>query len=153
MSRIDIIILIIAGLGAIQGFMKGFVLSITSLLGLILGYYLSVRFGWIIEGYLAGESGVSNPLYHVLAFVLAFLLVVIIMYFIGKSIETLLEMASLGCVNRIAGALFGIFKGLLLVAALIYVLELADVKSAIVTKAHKEASIFWKPIAELVIKK
>lgn len=153
MSRIDIIILIIAGLGAIHGFMKGFVLSITSLLGLILGYYLSVRFGWIIEGYLVGEGGVSNPLYQVLAFVLCFLLVVIIMYFIGKSIETMLEMASLGCVNRIAGAMFGIFKGLLLVAALIYVMELADVKSVLITKDQKEASMFWKPIVGLVIKK
>jgi len=153
MSRIDIIILIIAGLGAIHGFMKGFVLSITSLLGLILGYYLSVRFGWIIEGYLVGEGGVSNPLYQVLAFVLCFLLVVIIMYFIGKSIETMLEMASLGCVNRISGAMFGIFKGLLLVAALIYVMELADVKSVLITKEQKEASMFWKPIVGLVIKK
>jgi len=75
------------------------------------------------------------------------------MYFIGKSIETMLEMASLGCVNRIAGAMFGIFKGLLLVAALIYVMELADVKSVLITKDQKEASMFWKPIVGLVIKK
>lgn len=150
MSQIDIAILVVAGLGAIQGLFKGFVLSITSLLGLILGFYLSLRFAWLIEGFLREATGSNTPLIHILAFALCYLLVIVIMYFIGKSIEKMLELASLGCFNRIGGALFGIFKGLLLVSAIIYVIEIADQNSVIIKKEKKEASILYKPIAQLV---
>lgn len=150
MSQIDIAILVIAGLGAVQGFLKGFVLSITSLLGLILGFYLSLRFAWFIEGILRESTGSDSPLLHILAFALSYLLVIVIMYIAGKSIEKMLEMASLGCLNRIGGGLFGLFKGLLLVSAIIYVFEIADRKSVIIKPEKKEASIFYKPIAQLV---
>lgn len=150
MSQIDIAILVVAGLGALQGIFKGLVLSITSLLGLILGFYLSIRFAWLIEGFLRESTGSNSPLMHILAFGLCYLLVIIIMYFIGKSIEKMLEMASLGCFNRLGGAIFGIFKGLLLVSAIIYIIEIADRNSVIIKKEKKETSILYKPIADLV---
>ncbi|HLO91274.1 MAG: CvpA family protein [Chloroflexota bacterium] len=150
MSQIDIAILVIAGLGAVQGFIKGFVLSITSLLGLILGFYLSLRFAWFTEGILKESTGSESPLIHILAFALSYLLVIVIMYIIGKSIEKMLELASLGCLNRIAGALFGVFKGLLLASAIIYVFEIADRNNVIIKREKKEVSIFYKPIAQLI---
>ena len=69
---------------------------------------------------------------------------------LGKSVEKMLELASLGCLNRIAGAAFGIFKGMLLVSALIYVIEIADTNSVLIKPEKKEASIFYKPIAKLI---
>lgn len=150
MNQIDIAILVIAGLGALQGIFKGFVLSITSLLGLILGFYISLRFAWYIEGILRQSTGSESPLMHILAFALCYLLVIIVMYFIGKSVEKMLELASLGCLNRIAGAAFGLFKGMLLVSALIYVIEIADSNSVLIKPEKKEASIFYKPIAKLI---
>lgn len=150
MNQIDIAILVIAGLGALQGVFKGFVLSITSLIGLILGFYISLRFAWYIEGILRQSTGSESPLMHILAFALCYLLVIIVMYFIGKSVEKMLELASLGCLNRIAGAAFGIFKGMLLVSALIYVIEIADSNSVLIKPEKKEVSIFYKPIAKLI---
>lgn len=150
MNQIDIAILIIAGLGALQGVFKGFVLSITSLIGLIFGFYISLRFAWYVEGILRESTGSDSPLMHILAFALCYLLVIIIMYFIGKSIEKMLELASLGCLNRMAGAAFGIFKGMLLVSALIYIIEITDKNSILIKAEKKEQSIFYKPIARLI---
>lgn len=151
MGNIDIAILVILGLGAVQGLFKGFILSVTSLFGLVLGFYLSLRFAWYVENILREATGYGEtPLMHLLAFALCFLLVIIITYIIGKSIEKMLEMASLGCLNRVGGALFGIFKGVVLVSAIIYVIELADRHSYVVKKETKEASIFYKPMAEVV---
>lgn len=150
MNTVDITILIIALLGALQGAFKGFILSITSLLGLILGFYLSLRFAWYIELLLRQQTGSDAPFLHILAFVLCYILVIIIMYIIGKSIEKVLELASLGCLNRIAGALFGAFKGLLLVSALIYIIEIADRNNVLLKSETKESSIMYKPIAKLI---
>lgn len=150
MNSIDVFILVIAGLGALQGIFKGFILSITSLLGLILGYYLSLRFAWYIESLLRSSTHINSHLLHLLAFVLCYALVIILMYIIGKSLQKMLELTPLGCVNRVAGALFGMFKGLLLVSALIYVLEIADKSGVLIKPETKEASYFYKPIASLI---
>ena len=150
MNQIDLIILIIAALGAVQGVFKGFILSATSLLGLILGFYISLRFGWYIEAILQQSTGSDSSLMHLLAFGICYLLVIVVMYFIGKAIQKMLEMASLGCLNRMSGAIFGAFKGLLLVSALIYVIEIADKNSLLIKPEKKGASVLYKPIEQLV---
>lgn len=150
MNQIDLIILIIAAFGAIQGAFKGVILSITSLLGLILGFYISLRFAWYIEEILKRSTGNDLVMMHLLAFGICYLLVIVIMYFIGKTVQKMVETASLGCLNRISGAIFGAFKGLLLVSALIYVFEIADRNSLLIKPEKKEASILYKPIAQLI---
>jgi membrane protein required for colicin V production len=96
---------VIAGFGAIHGIFKGFILSVTSLLGLILGYYFSIRFAWYIEAVLRESTGSNSPFMHIIAFVLCYLLVIIIVYVIGRSIQKTIEFAALGCFNRMAGAI------------------------------------------------
>lgn len=150
MNQIDLIILIIAALGAIQGAFKGVILSVTSLLGLILGFYISLRFAWYIEILLKQSTGSDSAMMHLLAFGICYLLVIVIMYFIGKTVQKMVELASLGCLNRLSGAIFGIFKGLLLVSALIYVIEIADRNNLLIKPEKKEASVLYKPIAQLI---
>jgi len=150
MNQIDVIILIIAVLGSAQGAFKGVILSITSLLGLILGFYISLRFAWYIELLLKQSTGSDSSMMHLLAFGICYLLVIVILHFIGKAVQNMIEMASLGCLNRISGAIFGAFKGLLLVSALIYVIEIADHNSLLIKPEKKEASVLYKPIAQLI---
>ncbi len=150
MNQIDIAILAIAGLGAIHGIFKGFILSVTSLLGLILGYYLSIRFAWYIEELLRESTGSNSPFMHIIAFVLCYLLVIIILYVIGRSVQKTLELAALGCFNRLAGALFGALKGLLLVSAMIYIIEIADHQNQLIKAEKKNESILYAPIAKLI---
>lgn len=150
MSQIDLIILIIVILGVIRGLFKGFVMSITSLAGLILGFYLSLRFAWYIEIYLREATGSNSPFMHILAFILCYTLVMIIVFIAGKSIEKALSVTPLGCVNRIGGGLFGAFKGLLLISAFIYVIEIADRNSVFIKPEAKQKSVMYKPLAKLV---
>lgn len=150
MNNIDIFILIVLLLGALRGFMKGFIMSVATLVGLIAGYYIALNFGWIIEGTLRESIGNKSTLIHVLAFVLCYILVIIIVFIIGKSVEKLIELAALGCVNRIAGAALGVLKGVIIISALIYVVELADKKANIIKDEKKDESVFYKPIASIL---
>ncbi|HEX2975964.1 MAG TPA: CvpA family protein [Bacteroidales bacterium] len=150
MNEIDIAIGVIIILGAVQGVFKGFILSIASLVGLILGYYLSIRFAWYFEELLTKSSGNSSMLIHILSFIICFSLVMISVHFIGRTLQRVLELTPLGCLNRIAGALFGAFKGLLIVSAIIYLIEIADRNNSIISKENKEASVMYKPMAKLI---
>jgi len=150
MTRIDVLILIVASLGAVVGFYKGFIKSITSLLGLILGYYISLRFAWFIENLLVEATGKTFIFMHLLAFVLCFILVMIATYFMGSAVDKMFKIVSLGCVNRLAGAFLGIFKGMIIVGALIYIIEIADRHDVLIKPDKKEASLFYKPLATLI---
>jgi membrane protein required for colicin V production len=147
MNQIDIAILVIVGLGLIQGLFKGFIVSIASLLGLILGYYLSVRFAWYFEDLLKGSAEQGSMLTHVLAFIICFSLVVVAVHFIGKTVQKMVELTPLGIINRIMGALLGVLKGLLIVAAIIYVIEIVDTNDRIISRENKENAKFYKPLA------
>ncbi len=150
MNQLDLVILIIVGIGLIRGLFKGFVMSIASLAGLILGFYMSLRFAWYIEGLLREAIGSDSSLMHLLAFGLCYALVIILVFIAGKSLEKVLSVTPLGCVNRIGGGLFGAFKGLLLVSAFIYVFEIADRNSQLIKAESKEQSVMYKPIARLI---
>lgn len=150
MNEIDIAIGVIAILGVIQGAFKGFIVSIASLVGLILGYYLSIRFAWYFEELLTRSSGSSSMLIHILSFVICFTLVVVAVHFIGKTVQNLVGLTPLGCINRIAGALLGAFKGLLLVSAIIYIIEIVDRNNNLVSQNTKENSVMYKPIAQII---
>ncbi len=150
MSQIDIVIIVFAILGAIQGIFKGFILSIASLLGLILGYYLSLRFAWYFEDLLVKPTGDHTIFIHLLSFVICFTLVVIAVYFLGRALQKALELTPLGCINRIMGALFGAFKGLLFVSAIIYIVEIADKNNTLISQQNKEESVLYKPMAKLI---
>jgi membrane protein required for colicin V production len=130
--------------------MKGFIVSIASLAGLILGFYFALRFSWYIEGILSNAAGSNSMLINLLAFVLSYMLVIIIVHVIGRSLQKMVELTPLGCFNRAAGLLFGLFKGMVLVSALIYLIEIVDQNSLIIKKESKESSLFYMPLAKLV---
>ncbi len=150
MSQLDIYILIAAGIFAIRGLMKGFIVSIASLAGLVLGFYVALRFSWYLEGVLSNATGSNSMMIHIMAFALSYMLVIILVYIIGRSLQKIVELTPLGCVNRGAGFLFGLFKGLVLVSAVIYLIEIVDMNSVFLKKEKKEASVLYIPIAKLV---
>ena len=61
-----------------------------------------------------------------------------------------LEVVRLGWLNRLAGAMLGAVKMMLLAGMGIYVLEYIDPKSEMVSKTTKKASVLYTPMKELV---
>ncbi len=123
MTGFDIIVLVIVGVAAVGGFLRGFVQEILSLLSWILAIF-AIRFlhtdlYTAIEPYIGTETGAA---------VLAFVLLLLIPYAAMKLIAGRLGEASrtslLGPIDRVLGFGFGAIKGAIIVVLAFSVLVL-----------------------------
>ena len=146
MEIIDIVILVMIGVGVIQGLMKGSIKELAAIVGFIAGLLLArALFGTVAEQ-LAPALGTSITIAQILSFILIWVAVPI-----GCSlIASALDAVNLGWLNRLAGALLGAAKMMLLVGIGIYVLEYIDPKNEIVSKTTKKASVLYSPMKEFV---
>jgi membrane protein required for colicin V production len=123
MTGFDIAVLIIVGLGAVTGFMRGFVQEVLALtawvLALIAIHYLHSPLSASLEDILGTSSGAA---------VLAFALLLLVPYAIVKLLAKRLGEASrnsvLGPIDRLLGFGFGAVKGMVITVMAFSVLVL-----------------------------
>jgi membrane protein required for colicin V production len=144
MNFIDLILILIILLFAIQGFRKGLIHEVASLAGLILGIYASFYFAGYLEDYLTDYLNVPEKYSTVTAFILIFLLVVIILHLVGKIIENLVDLVALGFLNKLTGSVFGLAKGIVLLSLAFLILN--HFNNEMISKENKEESFLYKPI-------
>jgi membrane protein required for colicin V production len=150
MEVIDIIILVLIGIGVIQGLMKGSIKELASIVGFVAGLLLArALFGTVAEQ-LAPALGTSITVAQILSFILIWVAVPIGCSLIASVLTKALEVVHLGWLNRLMGALLGAAKAMLLIGIGIYVLEYVDPKSEMLSKTTKKASVFYSPMKELV---
>ena len=150
MEVIDIIILILIGVGVIQGLMKGSMKELASVVGFVAGLLLArALFGTVAEQ-LAPALGTSITIAQILSFILIWVAVPIGCSLVASVLTKALEVVHLGWLNRLAGAMLGAVKMMLLAGIGIYVLEYIDPKSEMVSKTTKKASVLYTPMKELV---
>ena len=150
MEVIDIIILVVIGLGVIQGLMKGSIKELAAIVGFVAGLLLArALFGTVAE-FLAPALGTSITIAQILSFILIWVAVPIGCSLVASVLTKALNVINLGWLNRLAGALLGAVKVMLLVGLGIYVLEYIDPKSEMISKATKRTSLLYEPMKELV---
>ena len=150
MEVIDIIILVLIGVGVIQGLMKGSIKQLAAIVGFVAGLLLARALFGTVAQQLAPALGTSITIAQILSFILIWVAVPIGCSWVASVLTKALEVVSLGWLNRLAGALLGAVKVMLLIGLGIYVLEYIDPKSEMVSKTTKKASVLYHPMKELV---
>jgi membrane protein required for colicin V production len=121
MSLVDIVIVLVILLSAIQGFRSGIITAVASLIGLI---------GWIILASWQYPRFVgvfipalrSEALSDAVAFALVALVVMLVAGLLGWLLKRLIHGIGLGWLDRFTGLLFGLLRGALLITLCIVVL-------------------------------
>lgn len=145
MSYIDIIIFLFLLYGAIRGFFKGFVIEVATLLGLVLGVYLAMKYSVYTENILRDFLNLSEGYLHPVGWGITFLLVAIVIYLLGKMLTGLVAVVSLGLVNKLAGMMLGIAKYFVIVCILLMIINSLDETFHLMSLESKEKSIFYRP--------
>ena len=128
MSFIDLIIIIPLVLGAIGGFRKGFILEIITLLALILAVIGAFHFLHWGMSMLTENFQLSGRFLPFLAFVLIFVGIIAIVNMIGQALKKIIQMAFLGGIDKIAGAVLGALKFVFLFSILIWVFQVFGIE-------------------------
>lgn len=145
MNIIDIILIIPIIWFAYQGFKRGLVIELTSLLALILGIYAALYFSGYAANFLTNNLNIGPKYVPIISFIITFIVVVVIVFFIGKILEKLINMVALGFLNKLAGVVFGILKAAVFMSIIMLIINHFNDK--FISDEKKEGSFLYEPIA------
>jgi membrane protein required for colicin V production len=107
MNAFDFVVLAAVAFGALHGLRNGLLTMVSSLVALIAALYLASVHYAEAAAILARQFGTNPTLATVLGYVAVFLVVFIAVQFVGGMFVGVLEMASLGWIDRLAGGFLG----------------------------------------------
>lgn len=147
MSAIDILILVVVGVGAVMGFTRGIIGQVGQIAGVIGGIIASRLFGSRLAAFFAGQDAPS-AFDNVAGYVVVFLLAYLGIWLVARLVRGTVHAVHLGIVDRVAGA---IFKGALWLLMLSMVLNFYIIVSGDVADLHnakapwREATVRFAP--------
>ena len=133
MNQFDILIVVIFGFCLIRGFFRGFIKEVSSIIGVLGGFYAAYTYYMEFARPLSGWISDKSYLY-IFSFLIVFCGVFFIISIIGVVIKYILNIAFWGWVDRICGAGFGIIKSVLIASILLIALTAFLPKGAPIVK-------------------
>ncbi|HAW51200.1 MAG TPA: colicin V production protein [Flavobacteriales bacterium] len=149
MNYLDIIIAIPLLWGAYNGFRKGLIIEVASLIALVAGIYGAIEFSYYISDILAQYVDWSARIMQMASFCLTFLMIVIVVHLIARGIQKIAKLAALGGLNRFLGVVFGILKYLVIVSVLVYLTNSVNNRYRFIKSETLEKSLLFDPLVSL----
>lgn len=146
---LDIILLIPLLLFAYNGFKKGIIIEVASLAALILGLYFAFYFSDLAAELLNSWFTIDPSYMAAIAFIVTFLVVVVVVVAVGKVLQKFIDILLLGFFNKLAGAVFGILKGALVLSIVIFIINYFDGNRSVFKPDTCSKSIFYTPVESI----
>ncbi len=148
---IDIIILLCLGWGAYKGFRKGFIIQSFVVIALILAIWGGFALSGRLEPFLQKHFQMSELACSVISFIIIFLLILIIVYVSGYLVTKVANAVTLGMINRLAGAAFGIFANALILSVIIVLFNKINDKKQkpLVSKDILGKTYLYQPVGKI----
>jgi len=120
---LDLSIIALCLLTFTNGVIKGFIRDFASMTGIVLGFFAVAHYGQFVSSQI--KKMISFPYPDILSFVFILSIIFILCMVIGIIVRKFLHISMLGWLDRILGGVFGLFKGLVLAALLVIVINYA----------------------------
>jgi len=133
MNSFDILVTVIFGFCLIRGIFRGLVKELSSIIGVMAGYYAAYSYYPHIAKFLSQWIPVV-AYSRLIGFLVIFLGVFLIVSILGVIIKYLMSISFLGWADRISGGVFGLIKGLLIASVLFIVFTTFLPKNASIVK-------------------
>jgi len=121
MNIFDIVIIVVISFCLIRGLFRGIVREVSSIVGVIAGFYGAYFYFPLLSPYFA--KWISTAGYrNFLSFFILFCAILVLISLVARLIRYFLSIAFLGWVDRFCGMIFGGAKGILIVSVLFIIL-------------------------------
>ena len=152
MNWIDFILLVPVLYGLIRGLMRGAVLEIASFLGIIIALFVARLYAPVVSYHFESWLDVSDKSAQIIAFGTVFLVTLILIQILARLIDKFLSALSLGCFNKIGGAIFGALKLLLITSFIVNVFAVINANIPLVNEETVDNSKLYNPVKSVVEK-
>lgn len=147
---VDIIFIVLLAIAIWKGYAKGFVIAIFSFFSIIIGLAAAVKLSAIVANWLGVNTGITQKWLPVLAFVLVIVCIALLVRLVAKMVETTVELALLGWVNKLLGILFFALLYLFTYSVVLFYCSKMGLLSA-ETIAQSKTYSFIQPLGPYVI--
>ncbi|MBN1115620.1 MAG: CvpA family protein [Bacteroidales bacterium] len=146
---IDIAFILVFAWASYRGFSKGFLLQVATLAALFLGIYGTIYFSSFTSEFLIDKFELAGKYLPIISFTVTFLIIVFMVHLVARLIEKVLEAVALGFANRIAGAVFSIFKYAMIISVILVVLNTIQTQKPFLPVDKLNESKLYKPLSKL----
>jgi membrane protein required for colicin V production len=120
---LDLIYAVIIILAIFQGYRRGLIVGLFSLVAVIIGLAAAMKFSIVAGKYIGKVIKISDQWLPIISFAVVFLVVVLLIRLLAKTIEKAIQIAMLGWINRIGGVIFYIAIYTLVFSVLLFYAE------------------------------
>ena len=151
MEPIDVVILVLLGLGAYEGYKKGLLMSIVGLFGFVLAIVLGIYFMDMVGNWLASETEQLAFALPVVAFLLIFFSTLFLINIVGRAVKKMLALVLLGGLDSLGGAVLGVVRAGFFISLLLWVLLKLELKTFQDWQAKSEYLAYLQPLTPGVL--
>ncbi len=149
MLWIDIVLGIFLIMGIFRGLRNGLIVELASLLSLLLGILIAIKFSYLMVNFLHEKFDWNPEKIKIVGFAFTFILVLIVVGIVARVITGVANFAQLGLLNKLLGAIFGVLKTLLILSILLNLFTKANQSNVFLSEESAENSILYKPVVEI----
>ncbi len=149
MNTLDIFILILFVPGIVRGLSKGFVEQTLSLLGIILSVYMAYHYHGSVYTWLSAHFEISQTVLHIVGFAIVLAGVLIVILLLANLITAVVEIASLGWLNRSLVVVLSIIVTALVLSVIILLFNMVNVKFGLVKSPILQDSLLYGALKDL----
>ena len=149
MNTLDIVILLLFVPGIIRGLTKGFLEQGISLAGIVLAIWLAFHFSHQASQFLQQYITVPEKVLPALGFVSILVGVIILVILLAKLTTKIVEMATLGWLNKALGLVFALGVTALVLGLLAVVFENLNLRFGLVKSPILQESVLYGYLKDL----
>jgi membrane protein required for colicin V production len=150
MTTLDIIFAVVALIAVIKGYQRGLIVGVFSLVAIIVGLAVAMKFSSLAAGFLAAEFNWKGPWLPLVSFLLILIGVVLLIRLGANALEEAVKAVMLGWLNKLAGIALYLFIFSMVFSVALFYAE----KYSLIEEQRLAQSIVYpylKPIAPTVI--
>lgn len=150
MNSVDVVILVIILLFTIRGLFRGFILELSTLIGLVIGYLAAITYIGFLSALLQSLiPSAPVSVLNIISFSLIFIGINILLKIAANLITKTLKFAMLGWLNRLLGGLFGFVKSILILSIAVFLISLIPQSGEMFANSGLQESILF-PMLKLL---
>lgn len=149
METFDIIVLSLAIVAFIAGFLTGLVMQLAILAGVVLGSVFSGELAaWlspVIGDWIGGVQQIVKPL----SYIISFFIIVTLSALAGRLLQSVFKAVKINVLNRLLGGFSGLLSYVIILSIVVNIIEDVDKKGAILTDDIRKKSVTYSLIKEV----
>ena len=148
MNTLDVILLLCFLPGILRGFSKGLLSQVLSLAGIIVSVWMAFRFMNLLCAWLQGYLDVSETVLNVVSFAVILVVVSLGVALLAKLLTKVVELAMLGWLNKLLGAVLSVGVTALVLGVLIVLVDTLQHRFGLIKTDILETSVLYGTIRD-----